>query len=151
MPIVRCGDCGARPGTPHAEGCDVARCLWTGLQRIQCNGDFAPTVRFLRRIEELAKSAAFRQSLGIDVPEDMAMNLAGYFNLDDDHDCGQDIWTGEWPGEDDCRRLGWFQRGVTDSRRCGPDEPGAIPDLNRLQMEAVWNRQAKRWEARDGR
>jgi hypothetical protein len=34
-----CGDCGAKPGQPHTDGCDVARCLQTGLQRLSCGED----------------------------------------------------------------------------------------------------------------
>jgi hypothetical protein len=33
-----CGDCAAKPGEPHSDGCDVARCLATGIQRLQCDG-----------------------------------------------------------------------------------------------------------------
>lgn len=33
-----CGDCAAKPGDPHSDGCDVARCLVTGIQRLQCTG-----------------------------------------------------------------------------------------------------------------
>ncbi len=33
-----CNDCGAQHGEAHADGCDVARCLWTGGQRLQCAG-----------------------------------------------------------------------------------------------------------------
>jgi hypothetical protein len=31
-----CGDCGTRPGQPHEDGCDVARCTVCGWQRIGC-------------------------------------------------------------------------------------------------------------------
>jgi len=36
---VRCPDCQAAAGQPHASGCDVARCMATGLQRISCDGE----------------------------------------------------------------------------------------------------------------
>jgi hypothetical protein len=49
-----CPDCGVAPGRRHHAGCDVARCLETGHQRLSCAGG---------------------------------------------HDCGQDVWTGEWPRE----------------------------------------------------
>jgi hypothetical protein len=32
-----CGDCGAKPGERHSDGCDVARCLVTGRQRLSCD------------------------------------------------------------------------------------------------------------------
>jgi hypothetical protein len=46
--------------------------------------------------------------------------------------CAVDVWTGTWPGEDECREFGWT---------FGPD----LPDLNRLYTEAVWNPAKKRW------
>jgi hypothetical protein len=81
----------------------------------------------------------------------------------DHRDAGQSIWTGEWPGEVECRQLGWYARwtvtsaysrdGLPDTGRqvaCSPDEPGANPDLQRLTIagatgELVWDRQQERW------
>jgi hypothetical protein len=42
-----CGDCGAQPNQPHDSNCDVARCLATGGQRLQCDGrdEDAPALR----------------------------------------------------------------------------------------------------------
>ena len=34
-----CGDCAVKPGEPHTGGCDVARCLETGDQRLSCGED----------------------------------------------------------------------------------------------------------------
>lgn len=34
-----CPDCGAKPKHVHKDGCDVARCLNTGIQRLQCDCD----------------------------------------------------------------------------------------------------------------
>jgi hypothetical protein len=31
-----CQDCGVRPGQEHDDGCDTARCLVTGHQRLSC-------------------------------------------------------------------------------------------------------------------
>ena len=39
MTNYRCPDCGAARGDKHTEGCDVARCLVTGLQRLACLND----------------------------------------------------------------------------------------------------------------
>lgn len=32
----KCPDCGIGVSEEHSDGCDVARCLWTGLQRLSC-------------------------------------------------------------------------------------------------------------------
>jgi len=105
---LRCGDCIALPGEPHAEACDIARCLWTGGQRFSCS-------------------------------------LSG-----EDHDCGKDIWTGQWPGEADAIRLGWHcRRKDIGYESCAPDDPGALPDINRLFTDARWNRAEHRWELPD--
>lgn len=100
-----CGDCGAVVGEAHSDGCDVARCLATGLQRIACEHP---------------------------------------------HDCGEDVWTGVWPGTEDAERLGWFSY-WNDSMcrwvRCGADHPGAGPDLNALAVNARWNPALQRWES----
>lgn len=102
--LATCHDCGVLPGQVHHDGCDVARCLQTGLQRLSCTGR---------------------------------------------HDCGNDAWTGQWPGEADAIRLGWYAK-LTDAgwERCGSDDPDAWPDLNRLNpMTARWDKNTRRWEA----
>lgn len=61
-------------------------------------------------------------------------------------------WTGVWPGDVECHRLGWFcrdlwkdtgepvlkydwdeqtRRGIIFHVKCEPGDPGAHPDLNR--------------------
>jgi hypothetical protein len=97
-----CPDCHVEPGAAHFEGCDVARCMLTGLQRITC-----------------------RQC----------------------RHGGPDIWTGRERGTDECEEFGWWAyfKPQWGWRECGPDHPGARPDLNRLLVEAVWDPNLKRW------
>ena len=45
------------------------------------------------------------------------------------------VWTGKWPGEEDCERLNFFVNGDAD-----------FPDLNRLFTDCVWDADAQRWE-----
>jgi hypothetical protein len=109
-----CGDCGVQPGQPHDDGCDVARCLATGGQRLSCGGcDNEPP-------------------------------YAG-------HDCGADVWTGLWPGAAECVEYGRYSYFVPNQGwlPCGPDHPGARPDLNRLVVCCDWDREARRWVRRD--
>jgi hypothetical protein len=109
-----CPDCQVAVGQPHDHGCDVARCLATGGQRLSC---------------ELAD------------------------DWGEQHDsCGQDVWTGHWPGTVECAEFGWWVQdrcgeglGFTP---CAPNAPGAIEDLNRLYYDARWDRAAERWVLR---
>lgn len=121
-----CSDCGVGIGDPHEDGCDVARCLWTGRQRLMCEaGLVAECCRAL--------IAAGRS--------DLAGELGDYHGLDDiDHDCGEDTWIGTWPGEADAARLGLWCRWGPPWLPCGPDHPDAIPDLNELPVKARWDR-----------
>ena len=122
MPDRSCQDCGAVPGTAHLDGCDTARCLSTGHQRLSCP-EFGWT----------------DPPVGVPGPA---------------HDCGQDIWTGQWPGEADAIRLGWYcyfvAYGNPEWVQCSPDHPEARPDLNRLAIDGKWNPELRQWEARDG-
>jgi len=57
-------------------------------------------------------------------------------------------WTGDWPGTQECIEFGWFAKripGKAGWHQCGSDEPGAGPDLNRLYVNAAWDREGKRF------
>jgi hypothetical protein len=55
-----------------------------------------------------------------------------------DLDCGQDRWSGRWPGEAECEQYGWLI-----------DPEGLrLADLNRLVTECDWDRAARRWVRR---
>ena len=68
------------------------------------------------------------------------------------HDCGQDIWSGEWPGDAECREFGWWVQDRCAEGLgfvpCAPDAPGAMADLNRLGRDAMWSTDRVRWVLR---
>lgn len=134
-----CPDCAVAVGTPHEDGCDVARCLNDGGQRLQCDG-VGPVLKLLDAIERIGTW-----------PEIMELAVeARDFLGDDAHDCGEDVWTGHWPGEVECIEFGFW---CTDPRHppmrpCPAGTPNAAPDLNRLLTETQWDREQKRWVLR---
>ncbi len=65
--IIDCGDCGALPGKPHADGCDVERCSVCGLQKLGC--DCHGHDKQFARWTGLWPGLAEVQALGIDLNE----------------------------------------------------------------------------------
>ncbi len=55
-----------------------------------------------------------------------------HFHIDDPR---RQVWTGKWPGEEDCERLGFL---VNDDRN--------FPDLNRLFTDCAWDAETGRLE-----
>jgi hypothetical protein len=107
--LEMCHDCAVSPGEKHKDGCDVARCLECGFQRISCEHE--------------------------------------------ESDLGWgEIWTGEWPGELECREFGLWVKNWDDRNpgwvKTTAEDPVAIEDLNALHELAAtgmvrWN--GRRW------
>lgn len=81
-----CPSCGVTLDVAHAAGCDVARCVVTGMQRCLCLGQ-----------DEVDLSIA--EGFGSD-------------GLEAEHDgsCGQQPWGGLLPGTAEAVAHGWFAR-----------------------------------------
>lgn len=87
-----------------------------------------------------------------DVARCLATGMQRLLCSGDEH-CGQDIWSGLWPGEAECAEYGWwayFEGGPAGETgtgwvRCGPDHPDAVPDLNRLILDCRWDQVRGRW------
>ncbi len=61
-------------------------------------------------------------------------------------------WTGEWPGSEDAKALGFFCKAEGQGwAPCGPDDPAAQPDLNRLHSDARWDAKLLKFVAATGR
>jgi hypothetical protein len=63
----------------------------------------------------------------------------------------RETWSGEWPGAKECREFGWYAKLIPGRGwvPCSREEPGAMPDLNRLCTEAEWDRQERRFVQRN--
>lgn len=115
-----CNDCAAPVGEPHSPGCDVARCLYTGRQRIPCDA----TAVLFGRPEQQPHANCGRQVWSGAWPGAAECEEFGWHSFLDP----------------DLR--GWT--------RCEPDHPEAGADLNRLFAEAEWDRTACRWRRPGG-
>jgi len=112
-----CGDCGAKPGDLHSDGCDVARCLVTGRQRLSCN---VGTVVF------------------------------GWTETQPHDDCGQQAWSGEWPGVAECEEFDWWAEESEATKAHFREQGWHVPEephhnLNRLPAETAWDPAACRY------
>lgn len=128
-----CRDCGAEIGSPHDHGCDVERCQYTGMQWIGCGG----MTEFKECDCEAVLGSAGKE---LNYAED---HVCGQVP----HDCGSEIWDGIWPGYEAAVEFGWYSLFVPALgwARCGPEWPGASPDLNRIHSECIWDREGARW------
>lgn len=116
-----CPDCGVAPGEHHKLGCDVCRCPACGRQELSCDCAFDTAV-----VGDLAASqlAAFNEKWA----------------------AKRKPWTGVWPGWEECREYWfWCLMAGTCAIHVGPDCPGAVPDLNRLYAECVWDAEQQKF------
>ena len=56
-------------------------------------------------------------------------------------------WSGEWPGKAECRDFEFYAYWGKDHgwTKCSVAHPGAVEDLNRLYIEAVWDAEQERF------
>ena len=57
-------------------------------------------------------------------------------------------WSGEWPGVAECREFGWYAKripGIDGYVPCDKNDIGADEDLNRLRIDAIWDKKQKRF------
>lgn len=139
----------------------------TGQQRLQCGGAvdhnyYAPELEYVD-LQTVAKEVlrAWQQEAG--GMNDAMNKLQAAVDVDD---CGEDIWTGEWPGLAECREFGFWTQWIVNGkpaelhyraqpgdvvqgwRDCEEGAPLAAEDLNRLSSACNWDRSAKRWVLR---
>jgi Zn-finger nucleic acid-binding protein len=59
-------------------------------------------------------------------------------------------WTGEWPGEKECREHGMYAVLVAGQGwvSCDKDTKGAVLDLNRFAVEFVWDMEQRKYVRR---
>lgn len=148
----RCGDCGAKPGELHVEGCDVERCCLCGGQAISCDCVY--------RVSGMDPDTLDRTHPDIyrngPTPE-----LEARLAQEEEKFGGRLPWTGEWPTDAACREfdlwcywadartgepIEWPSKG--EWRRCTKDHPHACADPNRLPLVARWDREQRRWVKR---
>jgi hypothetical protein len=136
-----CGDCGAKPGTLHQQGCDVERCRLCGGQAISCG-----CVYEVNGMDEGELESEHPDIYEQGPTEEMERKFDAHVETLG----GRLPWTGIWPGTVECIEFGWYTRHVDgeDSpywRRCHAEDEDAGPDLNRLYASCVWDVQAGRW------
>jgi hypothetical protein len=128
--LKTCGDCGAAIGELHVLGCDVERCPMCGHQAISCDCIYEFNGMDPDNLED-------------DHPEvyENGPTEEMYAKWDAEWGHRRMTWTGIYPGDVECHEFGWFAKLVPDRGwvRCGPDDPEAHEDLNRLVMEAEWD------------
>ena len=138
--VRNCHDCGAKPGEMHTEGCDVERCPRCGGQTISCRCIYDINGIDYAKMEEMHPAIYF--SGPADEMEAKWDREWGHRRM---------LWTGEWPGQLECREYGWwavFGPGLNPPQigwvSVPEGTPGASEDLNRLYRECDWDQEKQR-------
>jgi len=139
-----CGDCGAKPGEHHQPGCDVERCARCGGQSIGCHCIYEVNGINYSTLEETHPEVYMQGP----TPEMEA-------KWDAEWGSRRMPWTGEWPGEAECREFGFWSVFGPDLSppqvgwiSVSAETPGATEDLNRLNRECDWDPERQTWVPR---
>lgn len=136
--IRNCGDCNAKPGDLHDPGCDIERCMLCGGQAISCDCIYEVNGMDRHKLEEEH----------FDIYNDGPTNeMYEAYDKEVSKIGGRDVWTGSWPGKEECIEFGWYSKLVHRKGwvSCDKNDEDARPDLNRLHEEARWSREQRRW------
>lgn len=142
----QCPDCGVFVGKPHEGGCDVARCMLCGGQLLSCWCVYRiagmPTdFDGLEREQPVIFHNGATEAMWLAYDAEVAK--VG----------GPDVWTGRWPGDEECEQYGWYARmepGKQGWQPCAATDEGARLDLNRLHPpHAIWSPEKRRWVKAD--
>lgn len=136
---MKCPDCAVALGEMHIPGCDLETCPRCGRQAISCDCIYAFCGMDPLYLEE-------------EYPE-IYMNgptAEMYARWDATWAARRIPWLGldERPDSKAAIRWGWYAKFIAGQGwiRCGPDEPGAGPDLNRVQGGgARWDPETQEW------
>lgn len=134
----KCPDCDAAPSALHSPGCDVERCPRCGGQSISCN--------CIYEVNEIDADTMEEK-----YPEIYAEGPTAEMEARWEKEWGHRRmpWSGEWPGDAECRELGLWcvgRPGQTPYWQSVPaGTPGATEDLNRLHMDYRWDPETQRF------
>lgn len=131
MKPQNCIGCDAPPRTPHHHQCHRIFCHETGLFTSACGHEWAHVARVLA-------------SSGYDAE---ATQIEVYFDVNREHDCGSDLWSGICPKDIACFAFDLWAVGPP-WRRVPAGTPGAVLDLNTLATDYVWVKSEKKFRKR---